>query len=239
MPKRTTIGEDGERYGDCSYCGPNVKVKMVRSHGKERSGGCMACRKLRQCYYAMHRRCSIDDGIKNKQYLLNGITVCSRWCGENGFYNFREDMGVCPDGHTIDRIDNSQGYCKENCRWATPKDQAKNRRTTKFLTVDGTTKSFAEWELECGLVKGSLRGRLNAGWDPKDAVTIPPLKYTERNAKIPREEIDSIRSSTKSDESLASIYGVSVSSIRSIRNKRTWNGTGEHHLNENPKWRRN
>jgi hypothetical protein len=61
-------------------------------------------------------------------YGGRGITVCDRW---RDFRNFLEDMGERPPGKTIDRINNDLGYYKENCRWATIKEQHANRRTPK------------------------------------------------------------------------------------------------------------
>jgi hypothetical protein len=59
-----------------------------------------------------------------------GITVCERW---SEFKNFHEDMGDRPTGMQIDRIDNNGNYCKENCRWVTPKENSNNRRKRPVL----------------------------------------------------------------------------------------------------------
>ncbi len=60
-----------------------------------------------------------------ESYVRHGIKVCSRW---DSFVNFLADMGERPDGHTLDRIDVSKDYEPNNCRWATHKVQANNRR---------------------------------------------------------------------------------------------------------------
>lgn len=78
-------------------------------------------------YQAMKHRCL---NPKNKHYINyggRGITICQRWL--DSFRNFMEDMGPKPTPkHTIDRIDSDGNYEPGNCRWATPKEQSKNKR---------------------------------------------------------------------------------------------------------------
>lgn len=74
-------------------------------------------------------RCGNTANPKYHRYGGRGITLCDRW---KKYENFREDMGERPEGRTLDRIDNNVGYCKENCRWATPKEQAHNSRWLKL-----------------------------------------------------------------------------------------------------------
>lgn len=91
-----------------------------------------ACRSTEYSSWAnMQSRCK--KAYKESEYYReNGITVCESWSGQNGFLNFFKDMGRKPSTeHTLDRIDGTKGYSKENCRWATKRQQAINRKMYK------------------------------------------------------------------------------------------------------------
>lgn len=74
---------------------------------------------------------------------------------------------------TLERIDNSGPYSKENCRWATWKEQAKNRRTSRYITYKGRTQIVSDWANEIGCDRHTLLYRLNSGWSPEQIIETP------------------------------------------------------------------
>ena len=72
---------------------------------------------------------------------------------------------------TIDRIDNNGHYCKENCRWATRKEQARNKSNSRSLTLNGTKKTITDWSKITGVSYKTIVSRLRYGWSIKKTLT--------------------------------------------------------------------
>jgi len=117
----------------------------------------------------MIQRATNPNHNRSADYAGRGVTVCDDW---KVFENFLRDMGERPEGMSLDRIDNSKGYSPENCRWATPKEQLNNTRRNRFLTLNGETKTVAQWAEEAGINAGTIYSRLGRGWSGADLLVV-------------------------------------------------------------------
>lgn len=132
----------------------------------------------------MKARCNKTNNKRCKDWGGRGITVCERWSNKiNGFQNFLEDIGEPPTNkHQIDRIDNNKlinGYSPENCRWSTPKEQNRNRRTSHLISYDNKNLCCAEWEEITGIPQRTIARRIIDGWSIKEALLIPIRKHKQ------------------------------------------------------------
>ena len=130
-------------------------------------------------WHGMLDRCRNHNSESYHNYGARGITVCDRWIE---FENFLEDMGERPEGLSIDRIENSGNYEPSNCRWATQKEQGRNRRDNwDPVTYKGESKLPVEFAEQYGLDPGTLKSRLLRGWSVKDAIETPVHTEFRRN----------------------------------------------------------
>lgn len=126
---------------------------------------------------AMKMRCTIPNATAYDRYGGSGITICDRWL--NSFENFLDDMGPRPSAdYSLERIDNLLGYSPENCRWATKKEQANNRRNNRLWTYQGETKTVSAWAKQVGIHKTTLLDRVvDFHWSIEKALTTPVNGY--------------------------------------------------------------
>lgn len=109
----------------------------------------------------MRSRCTNPLVPCFRNYGGRGITVCESWAQ---FENFLADMGECPAGHSIDRIDNDGNYEPGNCVWATKAVQSSNRRTNIRITHAGRTLTLKQWAVHLGKSYSALLSRFHRGW---------------------------------------------------------------------------
>lgn len=121
-------------------------------------------------WVALRKRVRRDE----RGYATRGITVAKRW---SNFALFLADMGPMPQKegvrYTVERKNNNRGYTPGNCVWATPTEQARNKRNNHLVTYKRRTQTLAAWAEETGLPYGALKIRLRAGWPVSLALTTP------------------------------------------------------------------
>lgn len=128
-------------------------------------------KRICRAWRSMLRRCSNPQDNQFHNYGARGVKVCDKWKTLKGFL---EDMQDTYDPTlTLDRINNDGNYEPSNCQWATPKQQANNRRTNRIITIDGITKTLAQWIDESGINSSTVRQRYYVyEWDIKRALGI-------------------------------------------------------------------
>lgn len=153
------------------------RSSMRTTHGQTQGGRLTPEFKA---YWSMRSRCyrSRDDSYPH--YGGRGITVCDRWLhGEDGLSGvecFLKDMGKRPDGTTLDRINNDEDYSPQNCRWATPTQQIRNRRNTRWVFAWGQRIPLSEALARAGLSRQSFDRRVKMGMPESEAVELPKCK---------------------------------------------------------------
>jgi hypothetical protein len=154
--------------GQTKSCGCLVKTTMAAiqtTHGKSASMEYGSWKKL------LVRVRGTNGEMSQKHYCGRGISVCDRWLK---FENFLADMGPRPSlQHSIERIDVNGNYAPENCKWATQREQCRNRRSNSIIEVDGLSLCVAEWAEKCGIKATTITMRLRGGWSASDAVKTP------------------------------------------------------------------
>lgn len=107
----------------------------------------------------MRSRCYNKNDISFGNYGGRGITVCERW--REDYDAFVEDMGLRPDGFTLEREDSNGNYEPQNCRWATYHDQMNNRPGfNRVIEFAGREQTLAQWAAEFGITPEGLSDRL-------------------------------------------------------------------------------
>lgn len=149
-----------------------MKKNYVLKHG-------MSYSKIYSTWQRIKNRCYRKNFSHYKSYGGRGIKVCDEWLDkENGFINFKNwafNNGY-KDGLSIDRIDVNGNYEPSNCRWITMKEQASNKRTNIFYTINGKTMTQTQWCEYYNIPRTNVRRRISSGWSVLDAYTKPIRK---------------------------------------------------------------
>ena len=224
-------------YDKVEYINSHTKVCIICPiHGEfwqipsdHYSGhGCNKCRKTKSKEFEpiankVHmREYSIWKGIKTRvknpniddadRYINRGINCCESWL--ESFEAFYNDMGPCPEGYSIDRINNDLGYYPENCRWANQITQTQNRgEFNKIFTYNGKTKVLKEWAKELGINYNTLYQRIYRS----------KLTFEEAIQKDPFKRQIEINGETHILKEWAEIYNIKYQTVIDRINKHKWN----------------
>lgn len=132
--------------------------------------------RLHNTWCGMIDRCNNKKDASYPRYGGRGIKICEEWLNDyRNFAKWARKNGYT-DELTIERIDVNGDYCPENCKWATTKEQARNRRTTKWVEWQGRKMSLAEAAEMANLPYKQVHFRIKKGWSLEKALTTP-LKH--------------------------------------------------------------
>lgn len=154
------------RNGTVRSCGCLNKDKVIERNTTHN----MTYHTLFNVWKGMIDRCTNPKCSSYKRYGKIGISVCDRWAGDKGIHNFVKDMGERPEGTSLDRIDNTQGYSPENCRWAFPKQQSNNRKDNIFIEYQGKSKTISQWANDNNILYSTFYTRLSRGWKIEEVI---------------------------------------------------------------------
>jgi len=156
--------------GETKSCGC-LRKETRRDNGRTHG---LSGTKLYGVWRNMLTRCEYTRCKSYKDYGARGIKVCDEWHNPEGFFQWAIGNGY-REGLELDRINTNGGYCAENCRFIPRIDNAHNKRNNRFLTVNGETKTLAEWARETGCKYTTILTRLKTGMAPEKAIRSKKL----------------------------------------------------------------
>ncbi len=173
---RTVVYQNNLRRGAVKSCGCYKAIASSAAHRKHGYAGNSTAGVRAKTEYTiwagMKARCTNEAEPAYARYGGRGISVCRAWL--DSFEAFLADMGERPSKlHTLDRIDNNGNYEPGNCRWATKREQANNRRSNRIVTIQGTPMPITEAIRASGLSDHSVRARIRKGMTVEQAITAP------------------------------------------------------------------
>lgn len=185
--RKTEIKNKENRYKWECLCDCGNKTLAYSNqlkHGQKTSCGCIRsdCQKTHGMKYhplystwrGMISRCTNKKNKEWHSYGGRGINVCDRWMDIN---NFISDMGEKPTpAHSLDRVNNNGNYEPSNCRWATSKEQGKNKRDTIFIEYKGVSRPLVEWADIKGVKRQTMYMRYRRGYTNEEIVNGKPSK---------------------------------------------------------------
>lgn len=145
------------------------------------------------------------------RYINRGIICCDEWL--NSFEQFYEDMGPCPEGFTIDRIDPNGNYCPENCRWADRTIQSQNRGEFNLVyTYNGETHVLKEWARILNIKYTTLYQRINRS----------KMSFEEAISRKPEDNLTEFNGEYKTLKEWCDIYNIKYTTVQTRLSKHKW-----------------
>jgi len=163
---KSAVRGDSLRIGGSRQCISCQHVEVgnaIRRHGMTKT-------RTHRAWIAMRSRCTNAKSPSYKDYGGRGIRCCAAW---QTFETFLADMGECPEGLSLERINVNGDYEPSNCRWADSVEQGRNRRTTVYLEANGRRQALSAWAVELGIAHITLLKRRAAGWTDDQIVNTP------------------------------------------------------------------
>ena len=173
----TVVDISNLKYGTTFSCG------CLRKQNKTTHGMCDT--PTYSTWASMIQRCANSKSHGYEHYGGKGIKVCDKW---KTFSGFLSDMGVRPEGMSLDRVNGNCDYEVNNCRWATNIQQANNMSSNRFIEYNGKRLTVSQWTRELGGMPSMVASRLKNGWDEIRAVSTP-VKWNCKN-KLFKQEIE-------------------------------------------------
>jgi len=178
---KTIVRGNNLRTGQVKSCGCQ-KIESSRNFAKSKfTTHGMSGTKTYKIWGLMLHRCNNKNSPEYKYYGARNIRVCKEWYK---FENFFNDMSECPEGLSIDRINNNGNYEPGNCKWSTPAEQAVNKRNNHLLTYKGKTQTMGQWERELSFTKDLLSKRIGRGWTIERAFETRPQIKRNKEKKL-------------------------------------------------------
>ena len=186
----------------CSY----ETSKKILVEGKDRK----TMREYR-IWKGMKTRVTNPNQDDAKRYVLRGIKCCNEWL--NSFDSFYKDMGPCPEGYSLDRINPNEDYCPENCRWASNETQARNRGDFNLVyTYNGETHVLKEWANILNIKYTTLYNR----------ITRSKMSFREAITRKKEDNLTLFKGEYKTLKEWCSIYNIKYQTVINRINKHHW-----------------
>jgi hypothetical protein len=167
-------------------CDCGNQITTVLRQRRVKSCGCLkithgkSSSRIYQTWWNMYRRCYDPKDKSYDRYGARGIRVCEEWLGsKESFFDWALSNGY-EDSLTLDRKDGSKGYSPDNCRWATTKQQARNKSSNVWITYGGKTMLLNEWARYLKTYTANFYALMKKGLSPTEAVQYETARLSGR-----------------------------------------------------------